>query len=247
MGNPPSLGGEPLCIGSQLSNHILSIESLKKELREFLREPRIGVEGKVSWVAKAKEVEFGRLQAPRSLCRFLLLAAAHNARPDESRPGLLTDTDVVKGADLDFFNHRNWVGQKYATVEHIAPDADPGDGWERRIYARAATRQRIGNLILLPEKENQSIGNSKWQRKEKFYAALATQSKSERDALIEAAKSQGCRFGKKTQTLLQSQERLGMLDHLVNVEHWTATLIEQRTDNILGLAWDEISPWLFDD
>ena len=246
MEKKPSSGGDPLCIGPRLSNRILSIESLRKELRDFLREPRIGVEDKVSWMAKAKEVEFG-LQAPRPLCRFLLLAAAHNARPDETLPGLLTDTDVVEGADLDFFNHRNWVGQKYATVEHIAPNTDPGQGWERRIYARAATRQRIGNLILLPEKENQSIGSSRWERKKKFYAALAAQSKSERDALIEAAKSQGYRFGKKTQTLLQSQERLSMLDHLVNVEQWTATLIERRTENILELAWDEMSPWLFDD
>ena len=246
MGSTTSLGGDPLCIGPQRSHGILSIESLRKELREFLREPRIGVEDKVSWMAKANDIEFG-LQASRPLCRFLLLAAAHNARPDESRPGLLTDTDVVEGADLDFFNHRNWVGQKYATVEHIAPDADPGHGWEPRIYARAATRQRIGNLILLPEKENQGIGNSTWQRKKKFYAALAAQSKSERDALIKAAKSEGYRFGKKTETLLRSQDRLGMLDHLANVERWAATLIERRTENILGLAWDEISPWLFDD
>lgn len=246
MGNPPHSGGDPLCVGSQLSNHILSIESLRGELQEFLRQPRIGVEDKVSWTAKTREVEFG-LQAPRPLCRFLLLAAAHNARPDESRPGLFTEVDVVEGADLDFFNHRNWVGQKYATVEHIAPEADPGHGWERSIYTRAATRQRIGNLLLLPERENQSIGNSRWQRKKKFYAALAAQSKSERDALIKAARSQGYKFGKKTERLLRSQERLNMLDHLVNVEHWTAKLIEQRTENILELAWDEISPWLFDD
>ena len=246
MGTTPNSGGDPLCIGPGSSNQILSIESLRRELRDFLKQPRIGVEDKVSWMTMAKEVEFG-LHAPRPLSRFLLLAAAHNARPDESRPGLFTDIDVVEGADLDFFNHRNWVGQKYATVEHIAPEADPGHGWESSIYARSTTRQRIGNLLLLPERENQSIGNSRWQRKRIFYAALAAKSKSERDALIEAAKSQGYRFGKKTQTLLQSQERLGMLDHLANVEHWTAMLIEQRTENTLELAWDEISPWLFND
>ena len=246
MGNAPTSGGEPLCIGQELSNHILSIESLKGELRKFLNHPRIGVPDKQAWMAKAKEVEFG-LQAPRPLCRFLLLAAAHNARPDESRPGLFTAIDVVEGADLDFFNHRNWVGQKYATVEHIAPESDPGHGWDSSIYARAATRQRIGNLLLLPERENQSIGNSRWQRKKIFYAALAAKSKSEREALIKAANGQGYRFGKKTQTLLQSQERLSMLDHLVDVEHWTAKLIDLRTENILELAWDEISPWLFND
>ena len=246
MEGPPKSGGHPLCIGPQLSNRILPIESLKSELRGFLKQTRIGIEDKASWMAKTKDVEFG-LQAPRPLCRFLLLAAAHNARPDDSRPGFLTDTDVVEGADLDFFNHRNWVGQKYATVEHIAPEVDPGHGWERKIYARAATRQLIGNLLLLPERENQSIGNSTWQRKKTFYAALAAKSKSERDALVADADNQAQRFGKKTHTLLQSQERLGMLDHLVGVRNWTATLIEQRSENVLELAWDEISPWLFDD
>ena len=85
------------------------------------------------------------------------------------------------------------------------------------------------------------------QKKKIFYAALAAKDKSERDAQMQAAKSQDLRFGKKTQTLLQSQDSLAMLDHLVNVENWTAKLIEQRTENILELAWDEISPWLFND
>ena len=236
---------EDLCIGPQLSNQILSVESLKAELRGFLTRPSIGVKDKLSWMAKARDVEFG-LVAPRPLCRFLLLAAAHNARPDESRPGLLTRSDIVEGADIDFFNHRNWVGQKYATIEHIAPETDPGHGWESRIYTRVATRQRIGNLLLLPERENQSIGNSTWQRKKLFYGALAARTKSERDALIDAAKSQGYRFGKKTQTLLQSQERLVMLDHLAHTKQWTAALIEERTENVLELAWDELSAWLFD-
>ena len=173
-------------------------------------EPRIAVKDKSSWIAKAKEVEFGS-QAPRPLCRFLLFAAAHNARPVESHPGLLSDTDVVEGDDLSYFNHRNWVGQKYATVEHIAPESNPGRGWGCKIYERLATRQRIGNMTLLPEKENQSIGNSSWARKRTFYAALAAQSKIERDSLMQAAEAQGYKFGKKTKTLLQSQERLSML------------------------------------
>ena len=164
MEKKPSSGGDPLCIGPRLSNRILSIESLRKELRDFLREPRIGVEDKVSWMAKAKEVEFG-LQAPRPLCRFLLLAAAHNARPDETLPGLLTDTDVVEGADLDFFNHRNWVGQKYATVEHIAPNTDPGQGWERRIYARPVAGCRASPAPfpqLLPQSPPWTAHADRW-------------------------------------------------------------------------------------
>ena len=189
MRNTPSSGGHPLCIGRELSNEILPIESLRKELRRFLREPRIGIEDKNSWMKKAKEVEFGN-QAPQPLCRLLLLAATHNARPDECNPGLLKYEEVIEGAYHDLFNHRTWVDQKYATVEHIAPRTNPGHGWEQRIYARPATRHLIGNLVLLPEKENQSIGNSVWQKKKIFYAALAAKEKSERGAQMQAAKSQ---------------------------------------------------------
>lgn len=118
MASTPQSGGDSLCVGPTLSNLIFSIDALKRELRKFLSQPRIGIKDKVSWLAKAREIEFA-LQAPRPLSRFLLLAAAHNARPNESRPGLFKTIDVVEGADLDFFNHRNWIGPNYATVEHI--------------------------------------------------------------------------------------------------------------------------------
>ena len=98
---------------------------LRQKLLGFLREPRIGVEDKNSWMKKAKEVEFGN-QAPQPLCRLLLLATTHDARPDECNPGLLKYEEVIEGAYHDLFNHRNWVDQKYASVEHIAPHDEPG-------------------------------------------------------------------------------------------------------------------------
>ena len=246
MNNTPKSGGDPLCIGQRIANQILPIEYLKEELREFLKDPRIGVTDKSSWLDKATAIEFGN-QASQPLCRFLLFAATHNAHPDTSSPGLLTDLDVVEGGRFDFFNHRTWVDRKYATVEHIAPVTNPGSGWPSDIYSRAATRQLMGNLLLLPEKENQGIGNSGWEKKKIFYTALASPLMSERASLSEDAQSQGYTFGPKTQELLQSEEHLSMLEHLVGVDQWTAKLIELRTKNILGLAWDQIAPWLFDD
>ena len=45
--------------------------------------------------------------------------------------------------------------------------------------------------------------------------------------------------------LIKNQERLHMLDPIAKVDEWTVGLIEARTDNLLSLAWDQISPWLY--
>ena len=245
MKEGPRGGGTPLCLGLRMTNELPSVEALKEEFRAILRKRRIGVHDKASWIARAKEIEFGN-QAPQALCRFLLLAAAHNARPDDSHSGLLTVENVIVGPDSNFLDHRTWLEEKYATVEHIAPDAGSNGGWERDIYTRPATRHTIGNLILLPEPENRSIGNAGWDKKKLFYRALTSRDTSTREGLVKLARSEGLEFGEKTRALLESQEYLNLLDPIAKVEKWTVKLIQERTENVLGLAWEKISPWLFD-
>ena len=66
-------------------------------------------------------------------------------RPDNLRPGLLTRDGVTPGAPIAFFNYRHWVDQKYATVEHVAPDAGAPSEWDMkhlyRKYYQAQDRQ----------------------------------------------------------------------------------------------------------
>ena len=238
--------GRPLCLGPRMTNELISVEALREIFRNYLRARRIGVEDKASWIRQVKEVEFGNQAAPRPLCRFLLLAAAHNARADESRPGLLTVEGVIPSAELDFLSHRNWIDEKYATLEHVAPDAGSNGGWDRKIYDQHYTRHTIGNLVLLPEKENQSIGNADWNRKKVFYSVLSGRTSLERENLIESASTEGLRFGKKTLTLLHNQVHLNMLDPLARVDEWSEEFINNRTENLLELAWNQIAPWLYD-
>ena len=54
----------------------------------------------------------------------------------------------------------------------------------------------------------------------------------------------GFRFTNRTKELFDQQEQMHMLDFLADVEEWTETLIRERSENILALAWDRISPWL---
>ena len=240
----------PFSIGLSMSNRILSIAELKERLRALLAQNPFniadgGVEGKAAWLSRAREIPLAN-QASRVVCKFILLAAAHNARPDQTNPGLLTREGIIPSDEMDYLNYRTFSGQKYATLEHVAPDSPTINGWDLNIYEQLVTRHTIGNLVLLPERENQSIGNSPWERKKLFYRALVAETEDERSQAIALAQEQGLSFGNKTISLLTSQDRLHMLDSVAEVDDWTAQVIKNRTENLLGLAWDRISPWLFD-
>ena len=102
----------------------------------------------------------------------------------------------------------------------------------------------IGNIILLPQKENSSVGNASWTKKKLFYRALVAKTEPERHKQFEQAKKEGLTFKKQTIDLLNEQGRLDMLDPIANVTEWTESIIQKRTKNILELAWDVIAPWL---
>jgi len=97
-----------------------------------------------------------------------------------------------------------WLSQRYATVEHVAPDAEGSSGWDKEIYDRLSTRNTIGNLVLLPERENQSIGNAPWDKKKLFYRTLVAKTEEEREDAIGLAERQGLRFGIRTLSLIRN-------------------------------------------
>ncbi|MCY3922250.1 MAG: DUF262 domain-containing protein [Chloroflexi bacterium] len=163
MAGTASEGQAPLCLGDSADNPLLPLDALKASLLEMLSKEPIGVDDRDSWVSSAVTMPHGDTStAPRPLCRFLLLAAAGGARPEDRKPGLLSRADPTLGSETRFMLYENWVNQKYRSVEHIAPVSAPKDGWSRKIYENPTTKHLLGNLVLLPERENQSIGNASW-------------------------------------------------------------------------------------
>ena len=233
----------PLCLGSSITNRILTIDELKSGLCALLSD-QFHVTDKTTWLNRAREILLGH-NASRIVCKFLLFASAHNARADEDKPGLLKTEGVISSNELKFLTHSTWTGQLYTTVEHVAPESESSDGWHPSIYDRSSTRQTLGNLVLLPERENSSIGNAPWDKKKLFYRALVAKTEVEREKAVTLAQQQGLTFGNRTLVLIKNQERLHMLDPIAKVDEWTVELIEARTDNLLSLAWDQISPWLY--
>ena len=171
-----------LCIGLVDSNSPLGLHDLKAMLKDYLAGPRIEVKNKETWVKRARDVPLADCSQP--LCRFLLFAASNNARPDQETPGLLKRQGLVQSDELAFLNYSKWLDAKYETVEHVAPESNSAGGWDRKIYQQEHTRHTIGNIILLPQKENSSVGNAPWTKKKIFYRALVAQTNEERKQSI---------------------------------------------------------------
>ena len=231
-----------ICIRTDRSNSLLSLDDFKNELKTYLARSRARVESKQAWVDGACEVPLADHSRP--LCRFLLFAAAENSIADPQNPGLLKREGVIPDDQLAFFNFGKWQDDTYATVEHVAPESNTSDGWDEEIYRRPHTRHTIGNIVLLPQKENSSVGNAPWVKKKVFYRVLTAQTEEERETLFIQARREGLNFKKRTRDILSEQGRLGMLDPIVSVGEWTEHIVRQRTKNILELAWDIIAPWL---
>jgi uncharacterized protein DUF262/uncharacterized protein DUF1524 len=164
MQRPPTFGGDPLCAGLENGNELLSASELKAELRNLLKKnKKVDIQCRKDWISKAQYVPLGAHSKP--LCRFLLLAASHQSRPVEGGVGILSKQYTRKSDELDFLSYRYWTADKYSTVEHVAPNSVPSAGWDAEIYRQPYTKNTIGNLVLLPQRENSSVGNASWRKK----------------------------------------------------------------------------------
>ncbi|MCY4384871.1 MAG: DUF262 domain-containing HNH endonuclease family protein [Nitrospinae bacterium] len=243
MSKRPPGGGDPLYAGLTHKSGLPSLTEFKSLLRYYLKAKRIGVVDKISWVDQVCVNPLAQQSKP--LVRFLLLAAADQSQPAKNAPGLWTRKDVTRTDEREYLTFQNWTADKYSTVEHIAPESRPVSGWDDSIYRKPYTKHTLGNLVLLPQEENSSAGNSGWERKKLFYRIFVERERSQQEKCIEAARTAGFPFSKKINALLQNGERLHLLDPLSEVNAWNESLIQDRTENIASLSWNKISPWLF--
>ena len=230
------------CAGAGRENTILSLRELKEALKTLL-EYKLKKLDKDSWV---KKVVANPLQEQsRELARFMILAAGHKAFPSVSEPGTWNKSGIkVSSHDNNFLNYKTWISPCYATVEHIAPETEPRRGWEDDLYEDNILRHSLGNLILLPSKENAAIGNDSWEKKKKFYLALTEMSLEGQNKRIEEAQAAAIKFPNSTIRLLQKGERLSLLEPLRDVNKWNREVVELRGKNIAELCWETVWPWL---
>ena len=232
-----------LCVGIESENQRLSVDEIKSAFKKLLAGSKFKISQKERWVDQVVDNPF--YQQARTVARFMLLVAAHQSMPSSERPGCWERAGVKKSSHINnFLTHETWNGELYETVEHIAPENEPIGGWDVEIYRNMILRHSLGNLVLLPKKENGAIGNDSWKRKQVFYAALTEETAEQQQERIDEAAALGMQFSNYTSELLRQGERLALLQPLRDVEEWSREVINARARNTAELTWDYVWPWL---
>ncbi|MER6946545.1 DUF262 domain-containing HNH endonuclease family protein [Nonomuraea sp. NPDC000554] len=223
--------------GSDLTE-VPPVEKLQEFLREKLRSESI--ENREQWVARASLTPV--YSASKPLTKLLLLAASRNSTPDTSIPGL-----VIRGKSglLETLELEHWDDTAFATIEHVAPQTNPGDGgWSSLLYDDANMINRLGNLTLLPIVENSSASNRSWHLKKLMFRALSAVTVEEAEKMLQDAEAQGLLLGKGADVIREARYLPLVAAVAQRQEEWTPQFVHDRSERLSGLAWDSLAPWL---
>ena len=228
------------CIGNLFDRKIMTVAKVKSAFLQFLENKieNFDRNDKQNWVKKVIENPLYRNSRP--LVKFMMLIAADQAKPCDD--GTWSKSGVRPGSVAEFFTYDKWIGEDFHTVEHVAPDKKDSKTWGSNLDE--SMQHRLGNLILLPLKENASIGNHSWEKKRIFYRAATSADDKELDDYLDEAARNNVKLPPKTVKLLKSRRRLELLRPLIELEEWDSEIVELRSINIAELCWDTVMPWL---
>lgn len=224
-----------------------SIEDLKAHFKHALSLKRIDV-NKDDW----KKIAAQRLNYDdvSTLCKLILMMSFDDTISDDSveNYGLMKKT---RCGVSPYMTLEKWNGEDVKTIEHIAPQTNDGN-WDANIYdIEKPLVHTLGNLTLLPQDINSSIGNKGWKEKYLYYLCISTKDQDDLNNIYTRAKEMGIELNAKTVDLMKN---CTYNTHIIPVisayEHkleWNAALIQRRTDRILDIAWDYFHGWLFEE
>jgi len=227
----------PLAVRPREGAGAVSLANYKKALRHFLTNEGIGT--KADWIARAMRIPI--YSANKSLTRYLLFLASHNAVPDLGEPGMIQPgrDNVAPILTLD-----RWKDTDCLTIEHIAPQRNQG-GWDPKLYDDPETIDTLGNLTLLPPDENGVLTNKPWDQKRAIYRILASKTQEEFEQRKTEAAGIGLSFSQRADEILKNSNYLAMCESVsLREEDWTQEFVGRRSERIAQMAWDRLAPWL---
>jgi hypothetical protein len=219
----------------------LSAVSFCKDLGARLTEgkPYRAILDRSSFISQGKNVNI--FKSGRDIARFMLFVANNDCVGDEDSPGLLKPGAFGCNTVL---TEAIWGAAASTTVEHVAPQSILSPGWDEGIYNNSNMIHYIGNLTLCPQAINGALGKEPWSRKRQAFKALGLPLPISgiKNALNEASPP----FSNLVDKL--DGAGLNFCPFFSNIgsktDEWNADFINARTENILGLVWDKLAPWL---
>ncbi|WP_273453389.1 DUF262 domain-containing protein [Nevskia ramosa] len=215
----------------------VNLAQLKAELRARLASSdHGGLTDRATFVADGTMIP--AYQNGRPVARFILLAAYHDAVPDETAPGLIAKG---KSAVSPCLTYEGFNDERHLSLEHIAPQSS-SQGWASNLWENKETVHRLGNLVLVKKDANSSLSDRPWVQKRALYGALSAASHGDAGKILT---NSGFDFGEKTQEIAQMSSHM---PHLAAVsqkaDDWSSDFISTRGERLLGLAWDQLYSWL---
>lgn len=203
------------------------------------------------WVNQSKQTAW---YSRKSVCRFALFVASHDAAPDlaAGNEGLFTN-GMPNSADL--LNCRSWHSSDYEVIEHVATRDQPStikftSHFDQFIYpGNFSVVDKIGNLSLLSVPVNSSV-YSEWPDKVFYYWSLTTPNST---ATGPTGTSLMSSLGLTTlpPSLGVLTASSNYLSHLAPLAYrgqqglkWDAVFIDKRSEHLCERVFDRIDAWL---
>ena len=216
----------------------LTAEKLRKVLRFALEKGRPeSITPKANWIRLSAERPVYKIS--QALTRFLLFASIHDTVDDDENLGL-----SIAGlpGTLDMLTWEKWNSN--LTIEHVAPQKLEQNDWDDSLYERPDLVNYLGNLTLLPDVKNSSLGNRPWREKKEMFYILAAPTLEEQKDRLATAEERGIKLAESTENLLSEGRYFHHLSAIANVEEWTAEFVQERSRRLAKLVWKNIAPWL---
>jgi len=211
------------------SDSDLSVSIIKTFFLSKLKDSRIRIESKEDWVSRLNINPLYIVN--KDLTRLLLILGNYDTVGENQGTVMISQSGYN-----DIFNSNFW--DLRLTIEHVAPQKPKDASWSEEIF-KDQLQETLGNLTLLPGRENSTLSNRSWEEKRSLYISLT---KPELTELKEALKE----IGVKENLILKLVDRsyLKHLESISIVDVWDKNLIQERSSNLGNIIWDRIRPWL---
>lgn len=178
------------------------------------------------------------------LVKLALLIASTDTIPDPEYQGSLKKGKI---GTCDYMRLKAWKSENLKSIEHIAPQTNHGM-WDPELYnPDSMLVNSLGNLTLLPQDINSSVGNKGFQEKLLYYKCVGEIDPDELSKIDEKAKSMGINLNKSTIELLQGcnyGQHIKPISVLEYHDTWKVALVKYRTNAMLDIIYDKLTSWL---
>ncbi|SON48539.1 GmrSD restriction endonuclease domain-containing protein [Vibrio tapetis] len=191
--------------------------------------------GKDAWLHAVKTQDLYKNR--KDLSKLMLLISFENSVCDLGNEGHLTQGTSSLSS---YLNLNVWT--EFNSVEHVWPQNSCGN-WDSQLDPERHLNS-LGNLSMLPGKENTIAGNKNWDEKKTIYQILSESNAAAKELLITEAVSQKILTANQG-NILKNESKLH--PHIVAISRcadWTSEYVEQRSINLLERVWDKTVDWM---